>query len=657
MITMLNDKSSEATWSKYNVLFKKAWKELLEYPDGTLLKPLDKDAADNGKEAFADLAHYFAYIEQLINIDPIYLMLPIDETPFEIDANTRKIDTKDFAKYGGVQSDNYAEIITFTIDRYFDYKDLDQAEIAVQWANGTTEGVSFIQLKDLETYGAENKIRFGWPLTAEMTAAAGTLRFAVRFYTAKKVDGNLQFEYILNTTEASIPIKPTLNVDFNGVDTIRKDNDYTLFKTFVTNSSNPSYGIPTDVNFVIEDDEFPQYGRIDLDTDTLTLKAQAITKDLNPITYEWYSKEENGELIPIVNNDDYQIDTEYTLYNPTEWPKSRPAMTFWVEEALGSYVRFEEAWPTENPENLFTKKETLTFKADGGDVTGKYLVRGTNANAVNSVYEDSRICTIEAPGDIVITKPLPQHMFLDTNSDTLITEIEKDKTYATSQKVYNVYFSEDSFSQEDIKDMEVYKTSNVTESTTYEYDIESNKFGYYAIKPSTTLNRVTKEPKNEDLVICYVSNKPGAVSGKMCINTQEIDTTSTTGIIDGIPYEWLETTEGETVEYDTIKLNATTLGQEVALSVNRIIENEDKFNTGSITYRWTRTKPDGLPEEILKPSEGASGDIVGIDFITGILSIRAVAPDDMIGYRYSCYITNTIQDKFTESKAFTFIIV
>ena len=62
-------------------------------------------------------------------------------------------------------------------------------------------------------------------------------------------------------------------------------------------------------------------------------------------------------------------------------------------------------------------------------------------------------------------------MFLDTNSDTLITEIEKDKTYATSQKVYNVYFSEDSFSQEDIKDMEVYKTSNVTESTTYEYDI------------------------------------------------------------------------------------------------------------------------------------------------------------------------------------------
>jgi hypothetical protein len=105
MITLLNHESNN--WDKYNVLFKKAWKYLLrpdpEQPTKTLLKSEDKEAADDGKEAFSNLAHYFSYIKELISHDPLYLMLPIDEAPFEINANTREIKIPaDFAKCSGV---------------------------------------------------------------------------------------------------------------------------------------------------------------------------------------------------------------------------------------------------------------------------------------------------------------------------------------------------------------------------------------------------------------------------------------------------------------------------------------------------------------------------------------------------------------------------
>ena len=55
-----------------------------------------------------------------------YFLMPLDEPMFEIDANTRKITVpQHFAKNGvGVHGDHMAEILYFSIDRYFDYQDL-----------------------------------------------------------------------------------------------------------------------------------------------------------------------------------------------------------------------------------------------------------------------------------------------------------------------------------------------------------------------------------------------------------------------------------------------------------------------------------------------------------------------------------------------------
>ena len=678
MITLLNHESNN--WDKYNVLFKKAWKYLLrpdpEQPTKTLLKSEDKEAADDGKEAFSNLAHYFSYIKELISHDPLYLMLPIDEAPFEINANTREIKIPaDFAKCSGVQSDNYAEIVTFTIDRYFDYKDLDTADIAVQWVNEAsgTEGVSFIQLKDLETYGDENKIRFGWPLTSEMTAAAGNLRFAVRFYTSQTdSQGVIKFNYLFNTSPASIPIKPTLSIDFNSADIVRKDNDLALFSSYIKNSMNPSYGIPTPIQFILEEEEFPQYGRIRLSDDSFELKAQGITKDLNELSYEWYRENSDGSVSKLTDDDvTYNISFNYELYAPNSWPKERPVITFWVEEikegVLG-YVPYREEWPEKNPNNLFIRKAVLSFLPKGGDVTGKYYIKAINqitdknGEVINKTEQMSRVCYILSPAEINITTNLSEHMFLDENSNALTIELQPDS--ARPQRFYNIYKKATSFEAKDIANMTPININPETKKTepiaiaegvnTISYPLEDGAFGYYALQPISKLNRVTKD--NVYSKICYVSDNPIKPVGVMWvdgINPLTIDADQ-----DEIPdvsgtlhsqaiFEWID---GINSGYLTI--NATgSAGQEMVLKVARSTSNETDYNVGEIAYKWTRTL-EGATEEISKPTN-SEGDIIEIK--DNELKIRVLKPETG-RYTYTCKIFNKIADVEVESDEYTFTI-
>ena len=84
-----------------------------------------------------------------------YIMMPLDdvgENAFDINLNTRAITVPiDFAKVGGVQSDQMAELVIFSVDRYFDYMDLANARIYVQWQlpdKDHTTGATEIQIKD-----------------------------------------------------------------------------------------------------------------------------------------------------------------------------------------------------------------------------------------------------------------------------------------------------------------------------------------------------------------------------------------------------------------------------------------------------------------------------------------------------------------------------
>ena len=93
------------------------------------------------------LDEYFATLESLTtgqsadgdSSDKYHLfkILPLDEPTFNIDANTREISVPEvFRKNGvGVQGDQLAETLFFTIDRYFDTTDLYRDDIKgiIQW--------------------------------------------------------------------------------------------------------------------------------------------------------------------------------------------------------------------------------------------------------------------------------------------------------------------------------------------------------------------------------------------------------------------------------------------------------------------------------------------------------------------------------------------
>ena len=141
-------KQIEQNTTKYQSLFEEATKALL--PDG---------AEYNPDTAISSLNEYFYYLHSLIKLrveNPSkfknkFMILPVDEELFEINANTREIIVPhSFKKTAGVEGDQVAEVIYFSIDRYFDTMDLNNQNIYIEWIgpNGD-EGVSEEFIRDL----------------------------------------------------------------------------------------------------------------------------------------------------------------------------------------------------------------------------------------------------------------------------------------------------------------------------------------------------------------------------------------------------------------------------------------------------------------------------------------------------------------------------
>jgi hypothetical protein len=311
----------------YSNLLERAFNQLR---DNNLLSEIEANA---GK--FTSMESYFAHMEQLVRLNKNYLLLPLDEAPFEINANTRTITVPaDFNKCAGVQNDEMCEIITFTIDRYFDYMDLNNTFIAVQWVNAAKEeGIHYVsQLKDLDTY--KGKIRFGWPLTSDVTKEAGDVVFSVRFFvkdgtnTSNPEEANSKntLKYILNTLPAKITIKPSLNIEDPDFEETNVDS---LFLNFIKNSMNPILDIPLSPSFGTPGLDLPKNAAINLADNKLVLEVQATASDSGDISYKWYYAPSDGSAkILIAGNETdedgkliYTLDNEY--FKEVEWPNGQ----------------------------------------------------------------------------------------------------------------------------------------------------------------------------------------------------------------------------------------------------------------------------------------------------------------------------------------------
>ena len=90
MITKLDQNTAQDIRAKYENLFDAAFEDLKKSTKPNGDPYLSQAELDN--DGFRDIAEYYAHAEDFLYIGkPQYLLLPLDEKHFEINANTRGI--------------------------------------------------------------------------------------------------------------------------------------------------------------------------------------------------------------------------------------------------------------------------------------------------------------------------------------------------------------------------------------------------------------------------------------------------------------------------------------------------------------------------------------------------------------------------------------
>jgi hypothetical protein len=153
-------------------------------------------------------AEYLAHIQEIRNqnIHPQErLHIPDSEKIYEIDLNKRSIETPTFLS---VETDHTAETIFFKVDRFYDNIDLTDSTCVIQYVNA--RGKTYLYVVPIfDIQSEEGKIIFPWVIQGPATIAAGTIKYAVRFYKVKEGPVDIEgkptytFDYILNTTPAT----------------------------------------------------------------------------------------------------------------------------------------------------------------------------------------------------------------------------------------------------------------------------------------------------------------------------------------------------------------------------------------------------------------------------------------------------------------------
>lgn len=161
---------------------------------------------------------YLSHLQEIqnINLRKERLNIPEDEPVYEINLNTRTIETPTFLS---VETDHTAETVFFKVDRYFDTIDLAESTCIIQYVNAKGKTYIYaVPIYDTQTLAAEGKMLIPWVIQGPATVSAGTIKYAIRFYNIKKKqvtiqDGdnlisaegeyNYEFDYIINTIPAA----------------------------------------------------------------------------------------------------------------------------------------------------------------------------------------------------------------------------------------------------------------------------------------------------------------------------------------------------------------------------------------------------------------------------------------------------------------------
>lgn len=673
MITYFNSENKNQ-FELYTHLFEKAYADLKR--DNKLT---DKELAAGH---FTHLDEYFAHMKDLIEIDLNYIMLPLDdeaEGVFAINANTRTITIPaQFTKCAAVQNDEMCEIVVFSIDRYFDFMDLDRAHICIQWINANQkEGITHIHLKDLETM--PGKIRFGWPLTSNITGTPGSVQFAVRFYTEEIDDATKEtkYNYLLNTLTNTITVKPGLQIDEPDVE---EENVAGLFASFVKNSMNPSYEKPKPVFFVAPGLDLEGYGAIDPDTDSLTLTAQAVANDMGEISYRWvFIPTDSGvpTYLEWASEEDGVIDTYregYTINHKkmvevTPTPEVRVGNEkYYTAEKnedgdIINHVPYYGPFPPAEGTVLYERFTELTLDPGNYDIVGEYYVEAVNTISVNTITPDgvtprnsttpspSTKCVVPAPNQVEFNTNLTTHKFTDatTKVATLGITVKNDPTMP--DYFYTWYSEHENMPKDENDRNEDFAVIADAKAESY----VTGEPGWYYVNVVSKLNR--KEREN-DSIICKVTHLPTApqIAKLSYLKFPQEVLESGKDAKDNYAKqesEWTEVTE------DYKWPTGFVMGDIIRLRVETDLDDLNPLKTEDLNYKWYVQEPDMEARPLDGSDVGPNGllyeDTVSLN--SKFIDVRCILNGSK--YNYFCVITNTIQNesKSTDTSDFeTFVI-
>lgn len=495
MITSINPKN----YAKYSLFFNEAWEAL-----HTEHRITDEEYAMG---APTTLEEYFVYADELKGLTDTlgktkykYLMLPLDEPPFEIDANTRKISIPtNFAKNGvGVQGDVIAETLFFRIDRFFDYMDLLTTDIYVQWKTASKEdnhGVTRINTVDYESQVDQGKMLLAWPLHEKVCATPGALQFSVRFI--KREGGTGAITYSLNTLPATITINAALKSD---MDYAEQDDPSDLFSSAISSSPSTVGPTPDIPAFIPTGLDLPNEAY--LTDNTYTFKVQATTNDNPNIIYEWH----HVAGIQDTTLEDGVQDVFEVVVNP-EAPTPENEKVYYVQDetAPKGYKEYAgEVFPPQAADGtvipVYTRYSTYTIADSNASVVGTYYAvaknkrqKATGAAKHGLSMKESSRCVMPAPETLTLTG-LDEYKFIEEGIATLTTTATTDN--AKSALAYTLYRSETSAESD-------FEVKNSSKSNTFTVQ----EPGWYYINSEATLNRAKI---NTNTTVCKVVELPVA---------------------------------------------------------------------------------------------------------------------------------------------------
>lgn len=387
-------------------------------------------------EYISSLNEYFAAIEDLAQIDLKFTILPLDEETFDIDANSRTITVPPSFKHGvGVKGDQVAEIIYFKIDRYFDATDLNTQNIYIEWENAKGEqGLSKEYVRDITT--DPDHIIFGWPLASQITEYAGSVKFAVRFYSFKDpTAAEKEIVYSFATQPQTIMINNTMdfNIADNGIQRL-EDDVIDMIKARFQNSEKDN--IATDApapRFTL--DLTP--GEYDVDTkdspndddlNSYALKVQAVGS--GNVTYVLKKASQGSATWVNQDNNTIKIDYEQTQDSERQPLKIyyKPIIT--EEGKVKGYEVYPSEFDADSNKGIY-EQYCFAFVSSPGD----YLIQAKNRVGISSKSLDSKRVTFPKPVTPVI-KTENNGILLDENNQAIL-KIEYLEDHPIEKYTYN----------------------------------------------------------------------------------------------------------------------------------------------------------------------------------------------------------------------------